>query len=169
MPRAENAIKFVKERLRSIQCKTPFTKFPRRLTIEMLNCVTALINSFRRKSGVHPVMPPRQILFGKKFKTPLCKIGELVMAYNVTSSNKTTDPRAFFALYIGPNDSGTGHTIFKLATKRLVMISKCKPKPVTKDLVKVDKNIGKQEGIPEGIQFHNIHHRSTLRFKRGQS
>ena len=61
-------------------------------------------------------MSPRQILFGKKFKTPLCKIGELVIAYDVTSSNKTTDLRAFFALYIGPNDSGTGHIVFKLAT-----------------------------------------------------
>ena len=37
------------------------------------------------------------------------KIGELVMAYNVTSSNKIVDARAFFALYNGPNDSGTGH------------------------------------------------------------
>ena len=63
------------------------------------------------------MISPRQILFGKKFKTPLCKIGELVMAYNVTSSNKTMDPRAFFGLYIRPNYSGTGHTVFKLATK----------------------------------------------------
>ena len=79
--------------------------------------VTVLINSFRRKSGVHSVMSPRQILFGKKFKTPLCKIGKLVMAYNVTTSKKTTHSRAFYALYIGPNDSGTGHVAFKLSTK----------------------------------------------------
>ena len=80
----------------------------------MVKRVTGLINSFRRKSGVHPVMSPRQILFGNKLNTSLCKIGELVMAYNVTSSNKSTDPRAFFALYIGPNDSGTGHTVLSL-------------------------------------------------------
>ena len=80
----------------------------------MVKRVTVLIILLRRKSGVHPVMSLRQILFGKKFKTLLCKIGELVMAYDVIFSNKTTDPRAFFALYIGPNDSGTGHTVFKL-------------------------------------------------------
>ena len=128
----------------------------------MLKRVTVLINSFRRKSGVHPVMSPRQILFGKKFKTPLCKIGELVMAYDVTSSNRTTDPRAFFALYIGPNDSGTGHIVFKFATKRLVTIPKCKLKPMVEDVVKVANEMGKQEGMPDGIQFHNIHHKSTL-------
>ena len=71
VPQAENAIKFVKERLRSIQCETPFKKFLNRLTIEMVIRVTALINLFRRKSGVHPVMLTRQLLFGKKFKTPL--------------------------------------------------------------------------------------------------
>ena len=119
VPRAENAIRFIKERLRSIQYETPFKKFLRRLTIETVKRVTVLINSFKRKSGVHLVMSPRQVLFGKKSKTPLCKIGKLVMAYNVTSNNKKIDPRAFFVLYIGPNDSGTGHIVFKLATKRL--------------------------------------------------
>ena len=78
------------------------------------------------------------------------------------SSNKTTDPRAFFALYIGPNDSGTGHQIFKLATKQLVTTPKCKPKPMPEDAVEVVNNIGKQEGILDGIQFHNIYHESTL-------
>ena len=49
VPRAENAIRFVKERLRSIQCETPFTKYPRRLTIKMIKRVTVCINSFKRK------------------------------------------------------------------------------------------------------------------------
>ena len=117
MPQAKNAIKFVKERLRSIQCEIPFKKYPRRLTIEMLKRVTVFINLFRRKAGVHLVMSLRQMLFCKKFKTPLYKIGELVMVYNVTASNKTTHPRAFFVLYIKPIDNGTGHIVFKLSTK----------------------------------------------------
>ena len=162
VPRAENAIRFVKERLRSIQYETPFKKFPRRLTIEMVKRVTGLINSFRRKSGVHPVMSSRQILFGKKFKTPLCKIGVLVMAYDVTSSNKTTEPRAFFGLYIGPNDSGNGHTVFKLATKQLVTTPKCKPKPMAEDVVEIVNNVDKQEQMPGSIQFHNIHQEPTF-------
>ena len=80
--------RFVKERLRSIQCETPFNKYPKRLTIEMKKRATILINSFKRKSGVHAVMSPRQILFGKKFKTPLCKMGELVLAYDVKLNKK---------------------------------------------------------------------------------
>ena len=109
VPRAENAIRFVKERARLVQSETPFKRYPKRFTMELMKRVVVLINSFRRKSGVHPVMSPRQIMFGKKFKTPLCKIGELVMAYNVTAANKTITPRALYALYIGHNDGGTGH------------------------------------------------------------
>ena len=102
--RTENAIRFVKKRLRSIQSETPFTKYPRRLTIEMTKRATVLIKSFRRKSGVHSVVSMRKILFGKKFKTPLYKMEELVMTYNVRANNKTSQPRAFCALYIEPND-----------------------------------------------------------------
>ena len=70
-------------------------------------------------------MSPREILFGKKFKTPLCKIGYLVMAYNVTANNKTT--MVFFALYIGPNDSKTGHQVFKLLLRQSITTPKYKP------------------------------------------
>ena len=40
VPRAESAIRFVKKRLRSIQCETPFRRYPKRLTIEMTRRVT---------------------------------------------------------------------------------------------------------------------------------
>ena len=42
--RAESAIRFVKERLRSIQCETPFRQYPTRLTIKMTKRATVLIN-----------------------------------------------------------------------------------------------------------------------------
>ena len=107
-------------------------------------------------------MSPRQILFGKKFKTPLCKIGELVMAYDVTANNKTTIPRAFYALYIGPNNSSTGHQVFKLLSKRLVTTPKCKPVPMPDNVIQVVNDMGEQDGMPNGIKFRNIHHESTL-------
>ena len=96
-----------------------------------------LINSFRGKSGVHSVMSPRQIILGKKFKTPLCKMGELVLAYDVLSNNKMSKPRAFYAMYIGPNDEGTGHSVFKLSTKKMIITSRCKPIPMPDDVIEV--------------------------------
>ena len=64
--RKENVIRFVKERLRSIQCETPFTKYPGRLTIEMTKHTTVLIKLFRSKSGVHSVISVRRIQFLKE-------------------------------------------------------------------------------------------------------
>ena len=84
------------------------------------------------------------------------------MAYELTSNNMTAHPRAFFALYIGPNDSGTGHTVFKLTMKRLVTTPLCNPKPMAEDIVTTVNDIGKEEGISDGIHFHNIHHKLTL-------
>ena len=55
VPQAEKTIRFVKERLRYIQCEIPFKKYLKRLTIKMVKRVTVLINLFRRKSGVHDV------------------------------------------------------------------------------------------------------------------
>ena len=143
VPRVENAIRFVKERLRSIQCETPFKKYPKRLTFEMTKRATILINSFRRKSGVHSVIPPRQIIFGKKFKTPLCKMGELVLAYDVKSNNKTSKLRALYALYIRPNDGSTGHSVFKLSTKSMIVTPRCKPIPMLDDVIEVVNKMGK--------------------------
>ena len=59
VPRTKNTIRFVKERLRSIQCETSFKKYSKRLKIKMTKRATVLINSFRRKSGVHSVISPR--------------------------------------------------------------------------------------------------------------
>ena len=56
----------------------------------------------------------------------------------------TARPRAFFALYIRPSDSSTGHTVFKLATKGLVITPKCKPKPMAEDIVTVVNELGKK-------------------------
>ena len=111
VPKAKKIIRLVKERLRSIQSETPFKKYPKRLTIEIVKRVTVLSNSFRRKLGVHPVLSPRKILFGKIFKSPLCKIGELMMAYDVKTSDRILHPRAFYALYTGPNDNSTSHSV----------------------------------------------------------
>ena len=130
----------------------------------MVKRVIVLINLFRRKSGVHPVMSPRQLMVGKKLKTPLCKIGKLVMAYDVTSNNVTARPRVFFALYIGPNASGIGHAVFKLSTKLLVTTPKYRPKSMADDIVAVVNDIRKDEGMLDGIQFNNIHYKLSLSY-----
>ena len=123
---------------------------------------TLLINSFRRKSGVHSVISPRQIIFGKKFKTPLCKMEELVLEYGVLSSNKTLKPRAFYALYIRPNDGGTGHLVCKLSTNDMIITPRCKPIPMPDDVVKVVNQMGEDDGLLDGIGFHKIHKESTV-------
>ena len=119
----------------------------------MTKCATVLINSFRKKSGVHSVMSPRQIIFGKKFKKPLCKMGELVLVYDVQSNNKTLQPRAFYVLYIGSNDGGTSHSVFKLSTMKMNVIPRYKPIPIPDNVIKAVNQIGVDARELDGIVF----------------
>ena len=102
-------------------------------------------------------MSPRKILFRKNFKTPLYKIGELVLAYDVKSDNKISKPRAFHALYIGPNDAGVSHSVFKISTKKMILTPRCKPIPMPDNVIKIINQMGEDDGSPEGIVFRNIH------------
>ena len=65
-------------------------------------------------------------------------------------------------MYIGPNDSGTSHQVFKLSSKRLVTSPKCKPVPMSEDVIQVVNDIGIHDSMPSRIKFRNIHHESTL-------
>ena len=73
------------------------------------------------------------------------------MACNVTFNNITAHPRAYFVLYIGPNNSSSGHIVFKLSTKQLVTTPKCKPKPMAEDIVTVVNDVGNREGMSDKI------------------
>ena len=108
------------------------------------------------------MMSPRQIIFGKKFKTPLYKIGELVLAYDVLSSNKTSTPRVFYALYIESNDGGTGHSIFKLSTKKLSIPPRCKPIHMCDNVMEVVNQMREDDRIMDRRAFCDILKESTI-------
>ena len=80
-------------------------------------------------------------------------MGELVLAYDVKSNNKTSKPRALYALYIGPNDGGTGHSVSKLSTKKMIITSKCKPIPMPNNVIEVVNQMEEDDGSPDGIVF----------------
>ena len=90
-------------------------------------------------------MLTRYINFGRKFKTPLCKMRELVLAYDVQSNNRTSQPRVFYALYIGPNDGGIGHSVFKLSTKKLILTPRYKPILMPDNVTKVINQMGEDD------------------------
>ena len=67
---------------------------------------------------------------------------ELEMVYNKNASNKTLHPRIFYTLYIGPNDSGTSHLVFKLSTKHPFTTPKYKPVPISEDIIQAVNEMG---------------------------
>ena len=59
-----------------------------------------MINSIRRKGGMHPVMSPRQIVTGRKLVLPPYPPGVVVYAVKGDSSNSVDEMRTFDALYL---------------------------------------------------------------------
>ena len=57
------------------------------------------------------------------------------MAYDNNARNKTLYQIIFYVLNIGPNDNGTGHLIFKLWTKQILIALKYKPLPMSEELI----------------------------------
>ena len=80
-------------------------------------------------------------------------MGELVLAYDVQANNKTSKPRAFYALCIRPNDRNTGNLVFKLSTKKMIITPRCKPIPMPDNVVKAVNQMGKDEGMIDRIVF----------------
>ena len=86
-------------------------------------------------------------------------MGELVLAYDVLSSNKTSKPRAF---YTRPNDGGTDHSLFKLLTKNMIITPRCKPIPMPDNVIEVVNQMAEDNGSPDGTVFCKIHKESTM-------
>ena len=82
-------------------------------------------------------------MYSKGFKPPLCKFGELVMAYELKSSNDTAVPRAFYALYLYPNENDSGHVVFNLKTKTTKSTQKCVPQAMTQDIINLVNKMGR--------------------------
>ena len=70
--------------------------------------------------------------------------GELVMAYKPKLSNDTGMPQAFYALYLYPNENGSGHVVFSLKLKTRRSTQKCIPQPMTQDIIYIVNKIGRR-------------------------
>ena len=106
------------------------TKFTRNKLTETVVFTLLLIDN-KLQSSSH-LEDPNKI---NELKTINNHEGELVMAYNNNDSNHKICPRTFYALYIGPNDSGNTHLIFKLSINQILVTMKYKQTHVPEDLI----------------------------------
>ena len=157
----ERQIRFLKERIRAVRMMMPYSKLPKRFTIEMVHRVTMLINSMPKHNGLHSILSPREIVTGKKFRCPSIKIGQYVQGHT-GGSNDTGQERSIDSLYIGRADNGSGHVVFKLSTKQPVSVNRVTIIPTNDAMINAVNDVGEQECQPEGIEFSDINGRITL-------
>ena len=76
------------------------------------------------------------------------------MAYNNNTGNNTLYPRTFYALYIGLNNNGIVHLIFKLSTKQILNTMKYQTVSVPENLIKI---INETDSFFTKIQFGHFY------------
>lgn len=114
-----------------------------------------LINSIFRKGGVHDAMLARELITGKRLQIPLCRVGEFVVAHNYTSNN-VEKSWGFDAFYLGPNDNGTSHFVFNIATKQAVSVPRYTLALMTDLTIAIVNAAGAAEKRPKGISFADL-------------
>ena len=60
--------------------------------------------------------------------------GELLIAYDNKVRYRTPHPRAFYALYVRPNEEGRGHLIYRLSTDKIVVTKEYQTVPLPEDI-----------------------------------
>ena len=118
VPFIEQAIRFVKERVRFVRLMFPkkIKRIPARLMRELVASTVKMMNSIKRKRGVHPVMPPRLIVTSRKMVLPSYPLGSYVYGVKGGTTNFVDNMRMFPALYLRPNDEGGGHFVYNIHT-----------------------------------------------------
>jgi hypothetical protein len=157
----ERQIRFVKERIGSVRMMLPYKKLPIRFLIELVSRVTMLMNSIPKKSGIHRIISPRELITGKKLRIPEHHIGQYVQGHT-GGNNDTGKERSVDALYTGRADNGSGHVVFKLSTKQQVSVNRVTAITPTADHIKLVEDIAESENHPEGLEFANINGKVTL-------
>ena len=60
-------------------------------------------------------------------------------------------------MYIEQNDGGTGHSVFKLSMKQMIITPRCKPVSMPDNMIAVVNKMEKDEGMLDRIYVSNIH------------
>ena len=88
----------------------------------MVERVIILLNSIPREGGIHQILSPREIVTGKRFQCPEWPIGQYGQGMT-GGTNSIAKERSIAVLYLGRNDNGSGHLVFKLDTKLVIYIT----------------------------------------------
>ena len=101
---------------------------------------------------MHAIQSPRMIVTGIRLHTPITKCGQYIQGH-VGRPNNTNVEITIDLLYIGRNDNGSGHWVFKLDTKECVSVNRVSVIPMSKDFIERINEMGTSNSQPAGIQI----------------
>ena len=92
------------------------------------------------------------IITGVRLHLPTTKCGQYVQGH-VGGPNDTDVERTVDSLYLGRNDNGSGHWVFKLDTKERISVNRITVIPMSKDFIERIDEMGGSDDQPAGMQL----------------
>ena len=128
----------------------------------MVQCVDILVISLFRKGMLHSFWSPREIVIGNEFRCPDICIGTHIQGL-VGGTNDTDQDKLINELYFRQVENGSGHIIFKLEMKAVVLVNRViLILTLEKVIIHINK-MGVLENQPEGVQFTDRDGRVSIR------
>ena len=161
VPEVERTIRTIKERVRAIYNRLPYSRIPKLMMIELVNYAVTWLNNFPPKGGVSATLSPRTIFTGINLDyNKHCKIefGAYAQVHDETSPTNTTTPRTTGAIALGStyNQQG-GYKFLNLNTGKIIHRRSFTAVPATKDVIARVEQFALKENRPHILSFeHDI-------------
>ena len=124
-----------------------------------------IINSKRKKKGVHPVMLSSHIIKGKQFVLLSYSSGSFVYAVKGGTSNSCNKIRAFDALYLKSNNERVGHFVNNIDTMQRNSLwrgIKINKKSIPMNNLMIDLQNSQPRKKPASVKFTKIDKHTTV-------
>ena len=149
VPIIERSIRTVKERSRSTTHALPFRRFPRILTVNLVEAMTSWLNAFPTTTGVSQSISPATIVLGKMAPDVGNKtigFGQYAMVHFGTKNNMRQ--RSIEGIALRPSNENNGFYFMSLRTGHEIHSNNWDELPLDEWAIQQVEKLAEQEGQP---------------------
>lgn len=159
VPKIEQQIRVIKERVRVTRHSLPFKVLPRQIITAMVSNATFWLNAFPLKGSTSDVISPRTLITGVPidFKKH-CKLpfGAYVQAHQEPSPSSTQEPRTVGAICLGPTGNIQGsYRFLNLQTGKTINRRSWTHLPMPQEVIDRVNELGKADSQAELLTFQD--------------
>ena len=149
VPIVERSIRTLKERARSGTHSIPYKRYPRIMTVALVESMTTWLNAFPTTNGISSTMSPAAIVIGKHnpdMSRKRINFGAYAMVHIGTTN--TMKRRSVPSIALRESNENGGYFFMSLHTGKRLHSNKWDELPIDDEIIKAVENIAEEQGQP---------------------